>query len=228
MLRDPGDRKIPGPTVRAQPLRTELPAGTELWRVHSVRRTSTEFRTDPVDLHWGGGRFCYIRDELSPRPVPYIYVGLSPLTAVSETLARDLVFHDDGRRRISYTRVKDQLLSKVVTARDLPLVDLRGPAELAAVRQTAWLIRSDADNYQRTRRWASWIRGQARWSVGFRWPSRQDFGPEGADSCILYEPDNAPPLLEPSPEPPLELHTPAGRAYLNDLLKPWGIRVDRR
>ncbi|MEU9289725.1 RES family NAD+ phosphorylase [Streptomyces sp. NPDC048275] len=219
------DQMIPAPTVRAKPHRHVLPAGTELWRVHSSRRGATEFKSVPADLHWDGGRFCHIKDDLSPEKLPYLYAGLSPLTAVCETLARDLRPRPDGRRRITQPKVRDMVLSKVVAAIDLPLVDLTDNAHLAAVHQDIWLVQSEAPAYPRTRRWGSWIRGQASWAVGMRWPSRQDFGLVSGEVCALYEAEDGPALLKPSSEPPLELNTPAGRAYLNDLLAPLRIMV---
>ena len=155
------DQMIPTPTVRAKPYRHVLPAGTELWRVHSAHRAATEFKPVPADLHWGGGRFCDIRDGLSTGPLPYLYAGLSPLTALCETLARDLRMRPDGRRRITQPRVRDMVLSKVATATDLPLVDLTDNARLAAVHQDIWLVQAPAPDYPRTRRWGSWIRDQA-------------------------------------------------------------------
>ncbi len=162
----------------------------------------------------------------SPERLPYLYAGLSPLTALCETLARDLRAGPDGRRRITRPRVRGMLLSKVVAATDLPLVDLTDNSRLAAVRQDIWLVQAEAPAYPRTRRWGSWIRGQADWAVGLRWPSRQDSGLLSGEVCALYERENGPALLKPSSEPPLELDTPAGRDDVNGLLEPLRIRVE--
>ncbi|MEU3831323.1 RES family NAD+ phosphorylase [Streptomyces microflavus] len=221
------DQMIPAPAVRAKPHRHVVPAGTELWRVHSTRRGSTEFKSLPADLHWGGGRFCDIRDGLSAVPRPYLYAGLSPLTAVRETLARDLVMRPDGRRRITRPRVRDMLLSKVVAAGDLPLVDLTDDSHLAAVHQDIWLVQSPAPEYPRVRRWGSWIRSQADWAVGFRWPSRQDSGLVSGEVVALYDRPDGPALLKPSSDAPLALDTPEGRDYLNGVLAPLRIRVEQ-
>ncbi len=220
------DQMIPTLTVRAKPYRHVLPAGTELWRVHSAHRAATEFKPVPADLHWGGGRFCDIRDGLSTGPLPYLYAGLSPLTALCETLARDLRMRPDGRRRITQPRVRDMVLSKVATATDLPLVDLTDNARLAAVHQDIWLVQAPAPDYPRTRRWGSWIRDQADWAMGIRWPSRQDSGAVSGEVCVLYEREDGPALLKPSSEPLLELNTPTGRDYVNSLLAPLRIRVE--
>ncbi|WP_406485791.1 RES family NAD+ phosphorylase [Streptomyces phaeochromogenes] len=218
--------RMPDPSERAKPHRYVLPAGTELWRVHSTRRTATEFKAVPADLHWGGGRFCDIKDELSTDRRPYLYAGMSPLTAVCETLARSLRPRQGGWRRITQPRVRDQVLSKVVAAIDLPLVDLTDNTHLAAVGQDIWLVQSEAPAYPRTRRWGSWIRSQAPWAEGLRWPSRQDSGLISGEVCALYEREDGPALLKPSSDPPLELNTTAGRAYLNELLAPQLIRVE--
>ncbi|MGY0020626.1 RES family NAD+ phosphorylase [Streptomyces sp. cg35] len=221
------DVMIPAPAVRAEPHRYVLPAGTELWRVHAAHRAATEFKGVPADLHWGGGRFCHIRDGLSPDTLPFLYAGLTPLTAVCETLARDLLPRADGRRRITQPRVRGRALSKVVAAVDLPLVDLTDNAGLAAVHQDIWLVQAAAPDYPRTRRWGSWIRGQAPWAVGMRWPSRQDSGLLSGEVVALYgHHDNGQHLLRPSADPSVDLDSPAGRDYLNELLKPLRIRVE--
>ncbi|MEU1276056.1 RES family NAD+ phosphorylase [Streptomyces sp. NPDC005799] len=223
------DQMIPQPSVTATPRLHVLPAGTELWRVHSGRRAGTEFKDEPADLHWGGGRFCYIRDELSTGPVLYLYAAMSPLAALCETLARDLRTREDGRRRIRQAQVRDRVLSKVEAAVDLCLVDLTDGPALAAVHQSHWLVTSEAPAYPRTRRWASWIRGQAGSAVGFRWPSRQEFGRNAADVCVLYLDEetrqHGPALLRPSSQAPLALDSRDGRRYVNDLLEPLRIRV---
>ncbi|MGW6391439.1 RES family NAD+ phosphorylase [Streptomyces sp. NPDC055103] len=219
------DQMIPSSTARVSPLRYVLPAGTELWRVHNAQWGATQFKPVQADLHWGGGRFCDIPDGLRRGKVPYLYVAQSPLTALCETLGRDLEVKD-GRRRITQPKIRDTLLSKVVAAADLTLVDLTTGEGLAAVHQDHWLVTSSARHYARTRRWGSWIRSQAPWATGFRWPSRQDFGPHVADAYALYSPEGGPDLLKPSTEDPLELNTPAGRDYVNSLLKPMKIRVD--
>lgn len=217
---------IPSPTVRVSPLRYVLPAGTELWRVHNAQWGATQFKSVQADLHWGGGRFCDIPDGLSNGKVPYLYVAKSPLTAVCETLGRDLQVQANGRRRITQVKIRNTLLSKVVAAADLPLVDLTKAEGLASVHQDHWLVTSTARDYGRTRRWGSWIRSQASWASGFRWPSRQDFGPHTANAYVLYEREGGPDLLKPSAEDPLELNSPAGRDYVNSLLEPMKIRVE--
>ncbi|MEU2447899.1 RES family NAD+ phosphorylase [Streptomyces althioticus] len=220
------DQIVPEPSVRVSPHRHVLPAGTELWRVHNISRPATEFKPIPADLHWGGGRFCHIRDDLGPRDLPYLYAGLSPLTALCETLARDLRVKPDGWRRVKRPAVRDAALSKVIAAVDLPLVDLTDNIRLAAVRQDKWLVQCEAPDYPRTRRWGSWIRSQASWAVGLRWPSRQDSGLVSGEVCALYEREDGPALLKPSSEPTLELNTEEGRDYVNSLLAPLLIRVE--
>ncbi|MED7828850.1 hypothetical protein [Streptomyces chiangmaiensis] len=44
--------------------------------------------------------------------------------------------------------------------------------------------------------------------------------------CVLYEREDVPALLKPSSEALLELNTPAGRDYVNNLLAPLRIRVE--
>ncbi|MEU2237843.1 RES family NAD+ phosphorylase [Streptomyces sp. NPDC018338] len=220
------DQMIPRSTVRLSPLRYVLPAGTELWRVHNAQWGATQFKAVPADLHWGGGRFCDIPDGLRSGKVPYLYAAKSPLTALCETLARDLEMPDNGRRRITQRKIRGTLLSKVIVAADLPLIDLTQAEGLTAVHQDHWLVTSSARHYARTRRWGSWIRSQASWATGFRWPSRQDFGPHTADAYVLYEDEDGPDLLKPSAEDSLELNSPEGRDYVNSLLEPLKIRVE--
>ncbi|MFE3163993.1 hypothetical protein [Streptomyces sp. NPDC059224] len=68
-------------------------------------------------------------------------------------------------------------------------------------------MQAEAPACPRTRRRGSWIRGQADWAVGLRWPSRQDSGLLSGEVCALCEPEHCPALLQPSSQAPLELDT---------------------
>ncbi|WP_275460813.1 hypothetical protein [Streptomyces noursei] len=71
------------------------------------------------------------------------------------------------------------------------------------------------------------MRHQAPWAAGFRWLSRQDFGPDASDVCVLYAANGSPALLTPSGQEPLHLDDAAGRGYVNALLAPLRIGVEQ-
>ncbi|MFD0488083.1 RES family NAD+ phosphorylase [Saccharopolyspora spinosporotrichia] len=160
----------PPPKYADSPARHELPADAELWRVHSGEFDATSFRPGPSDDHFGGGRF----DGTERDPYPVYYAALQPPTALMEYLARDLRYRDNGGRLVSRGKVNGRRISSVRTTRPLALVSLLSGPDLAAVAQDGWLIQSD--EYGKTRRWASWIREQARWADGLIWRSRRDIG----------------------------------------------------
>ncbi|MEV6975907.1 RES family NAD+ phosphorylase [Kitasatospora sp. NPDC093806] len=215
------DVKVPAPTVRATPHRELLPAGTVLYRVYSAAYPATAFNPNPADDHYQGGRFCSYEGD--GERLPYLYAGFSERTAVLETLVRSLPFDDGGWRRIRRAAVRGRVLSRIETTCDIPLVGLLTPDQLAAVHQDEWLIHCTPDEYPRSRRWAAWIRGQAPWAQGLKWPSKRDLG---SPACILYERDGAGALVKPAGPEPVPLDTAEGAELLNGLLAPLHTRVD--
>lgn len=215
------DVKVPAATVRATPHRFVLPAGTTLWRVHSAAYPVTSFNPYPADTHYEGGRFCSYEGD--GEHLPYLYAGFSERTALMETLVRSLPFAEGGWRWIKRAAVRGKVLSRIETTCDIPLVELVGMERLAAVHQDEWLIQSPPHDYPNTRRWAAWIRGQAPWSQGLRWPSKRDL--DGL-ACILYERGGATGLVKPADAEPVPLDTAAGAVLLNRLLAPLRITID--
>ncbi|MFF2658564.1 RES family NAD+ phosphorylase [Kitasatospora sp. NPDC058032] len=215
------DVKVPAPTVRATPHRDVLPAGTVLHRVHLAAYPATTFNPNPSDTHYEGGRFCSYQGDGAH--LPYLYAGFSERTAVMETLVRGVPFDERGWRRIRRAAVRGRVLSRIETTCDIPLVGLMTLDQLAAVHQDEWLIHSTPDAYPRTRRWAAWIRGQAPWAHGLRWPSKRDLG---SSACILYERGDAPAMVKPTGAAPVALDTAEGAELLNRLLAPARTRID--
>ena len=62
------------------PHRHVLRRGTPLWRVHPRARRAWEFSTRLADPLWDGARF----DATAADKYPYIYAGLSAVTALAE------------------------------------------------------------------------------------------------------------------------------------------------
>ncbi|MFB6892962.1 RES family NAD+ phosphorylase [Kitasatospora sp. NPDC056327] len=215
------DVKVPAPSVRAEPHREVLPAGTVLHRVHNAAYPATAFNPNPSDTHYEGGRFCSYQGDGAH--LPYLYAGLSERTAVMETLVRGVPFDERGRRRIRRAAVRGKVLSRIVTTCDIPLVGLLTLDQLAAVHQDEWLLHSGPDAYPRTRRWAAWIRGQAPWALGLHWPSKRDLG---SSSCILYDRDPATTLVKPAGPPSVPLDSADGAELLNLILAPARTRIE--
>ncbi|MCL7375941.1 RES family NAD+ phosphorylase [Streptomyces sp. 35G-GA-8] len=154
-----------------RPHRRLLPAGTELWRVHSAKRSAEQFNTVSVDAHFGGNRF----DGTPYDPYPYLYVADSPTTALAETLLRSMEFDKESRMRlIPYAAVRAKSLSVVRTRCEVNLVSLVTETDLAAVCQDSWLLEDEGERYAKTRRWASEIRTQATDAMGLIWQSRRN------------------------------------------------------
>ncbi|QUH03381.1 RES family NAD+ phosphorylase [Saccharopolyspora erythraea] len=204
----------PPPKYAGTPVRHELPADAELWRVHSDEFDATSFRPGPSDDHFGGGRF----DGTERDPYPGYYAALGAPTALMEFLARDLRVRDDGTRRVLRRKVAGRRISGVRTTRPLDLVSLLSGPHLAAVAQDEWLVQSE--EYGKTRRWASWIRQQAPWADGLIWLSKRD--PEGR-AVVLFGDRCGPDALEPATS--VELGTLEGAHYLNDVLDPYRVTV---
>ncbi|MFF7177619.1 RES domain-containing protein [Streptomyces sp. NPDC008121] len=192
-----------------------LPAGTELWRVHSVKRPAERFNPVTVDAHFGGNRF----DGTSLDPYSYLYVAADPATALAETLLRSLDFDTGtGLRLVPYAAVRGRALTRLRTRVDLRLISLITEEDLAAVCQDSWLLEAEGDRYAKTRRWASEMRAQEPGAMGLVWQSRR-LRPRLAS--VLFEDRCGAEALNAADDGGCtDLGSPAGVAEVNRLLAP--------
>lgn len=209
----------PPPTAAAvSPAATVLPAGTQLWRVHRCYRAADAFNDAGSDPLFGGGRF----DGTAADPYSYLYAAFDPETAVLETLARGIPFDDRGHRLLRRAAVQRYQVTALVVAGELSLVSLISHEDLAAACQDEWLIQAGPAEYPQTRRWGHWLRCQAGWAQGIRWPSSRHLG---HDSVVLFG-DRCPPgVLAARPATGIALDDRDGAAWLNSRLAPYRIRI---
>jgi hypothetical protein len=175
---------IPTHTI-AVPRRRTVPAGSLLWR---VTREPEALRDAPAPtstpLFWPGsravgrarprsaGRFDPCRDH----EYSYSYVALDDLTALAETLLRDVVF-DGLRRSLPAAEARNRRLILLEAVRELSLISLVSLEDLAAARQDTWLVQADESDYGLTRCWGHWLRECAADADGLVWRSRRN--PDG-------------------------------------------------
>jgi hypothetical protein len=171
-----------------------LPSGSLLWRVSrrtfvqrgslfNARLAPAGSGPGPQDKAIPFGRFDAGQDE----PYAYCYAGLDDLTAIAETLLRDVGFASRVRA-IPFRDVKGRCVAVYETLRPLSLVGLTTSAELSRARQDPWLIQADPDEYAGTRRWGHWLRRSSKDSHGFVWPSRRNPG----GRCVVLFHDRIP------------------------------------
>lgn len=208
----------PPATAAASPRPVMLAAGALLWRVHRQRRQAAAFKPVGSDAHFGGGRF----DSTTGSPYPYLYAAFDQETALLETLVRGIPFDDRGRRLIRRATVAGYRMSAIRVTCDLKLMSLVSTRDLAAACQDEWLVHAGPAEYPQTRRWGQWLREQAPWAQGFRWPSRWHLG---HDALILFG-DRCPAgALAGVPGTAMDLDDRAGAAWLNERLAPYRIRI---
>lgn len=148
-----------------------LPAGTQLWRLHSSRFAAEEFK--PFDPNSPApGRF----DGTPEDPYASLYAATDPETALAETLLRSVSFDlETGMRLVPWAAVRGRSLDVVRTRCELRLVSLRSGAALAAVCQDHLLLESEgAEHYAHTRLQAREIRTQAPEAMGMVWGSKRN------------------------------------------------------
>lgn len=157
------------PPVPCGPLRhADLPAGTELWRVHPRKHPGDAFCPLPADALFGGGRF----DSTGSDAYPFLYAGLTAETALCETLLRDLKFRGTSRQ-VLRAQVRGRTLSSLTTTMPLTMLSLASAVDLASICQPDdWLLRANGHEYAQTRAWAHWLRAHASTVHGFIWQSR--------------------------------------------------------
>ena len=217
----------PPPLYDGTPNRYLLSRGTCLWRLHGRKYGAQAFKDLPSDQLFGGGRF----DATAADPYPFCYVALDEITAVAETMFRELPWNEHGYRRLPRPAVEHRQLSGLTLTCDLALVSLISSQDLAAVAQDEWLVTVKGPEYAQTRGWAQWIRQQASWAYGLVWSSLRDRGGLSivlfGDRCAAtfgskYERT----LLHEIPELAVDLDDDAGAEWLNRRLEPYRTAVD--
>ena len=203
-----------------------LPAGTQLWRMHSSRFAAEEFK--PFDPGTGpNGRFNGTPED----PYPCLYAATDPETALAETLLRSVPFDPKtGKRLVLWASVRDKSLSVVRTKCELKLVSLLTGRALAAVCQDNRLLENEgAKHYESTRNWAREIRTQAPDAMGMIWDSKRN---PSQRVLVLFGdrlPDHADrPLEALSYRSIPDLGSPDGIEEANQLLQPLGSAIRQR
>lgn len=158
-----------------------IPSGSLLWRamsrnsLHSATLFTTRMAPGDDELNNSEiapyGRFDATTDD----PFGFCYAASDDLTAIAETLLRDVSFASRVRA-IPRREVDGRTLVVYETLRPLKLVALTTSAELARARQDPWLVQADPDEYAYTRRWGQWLRRSSPDAHGFTWPSRRNPG----------------------------------------------------
>lgn len=209
-----------------QPNRFLLRRGTCLWRVNHRPYSARSFKLTLADEPAGGARFDGSADDA----YPYYYTALDETTAVGETLLRDLMPDERGRRLVPLAALAGRQLSGLTLTRDLNLISLVTGQDLGAVGQDAWLVTGCGADYEHTRRWGHWLRRQAKWAHGFIWESlrnrgglavvlfgdrcAEDFG-AGYERVLLHEVTDL----------TVDLDDKAGTAWLREVLKDYRVTV---
>ncbi|MER6915353.1 RES family NAD+ phosphorylase [Streptomyces sp. NPDC000594] len=218
-----------GKTLRPFPYRFRphweiLPAGTQLWRMHSSRYAAGEFKPfhpdDPAP-----GRFHGTPED----PYPSLYAATDPETALAETLLRSLpIDRGTGMRLVPRRSVLGRSLNVVRTRCELRLVSLCSGAALAAVCNSPELLESEGpEHYARTRLWARELRAEAPGAMGMIWGSKRN---PSRYAVVLFGDrlaDHAGGPLEALPYRSIpDLGSPEGIKEANQLLEPLRSAID--
>lgn len=208
------------------PNRYLLRRSTPLWRVHHAPYGAWEFKAKPSDVLYGGARF----DATDQDRYPYLYAGLSAVTALGETLLRDVASDDCGYRVVPNREAAGRAISELTLAQDLNLVSLIDAEDLGAIGQDDWLVGCSSLDYPYTRDWAHWLRRQATWAHGLIWDSKRD---RGGLAIVLFGDrlardfgdDYEQTLPRAVTEQVPDLGDAAGVAWANGLLRRYGAIV---
>jgi hypothetical protein len=207
-----------GPRPRFLP----LAAGETLWTV--TDHEAHPFRQPPTgpemrDARWGG-RF----DPTPDCAYPYCYAALDDLTALSETLLRDVPPHAPPRYLPRHA-VVGRGLAVLETRRELWLVSLLDGPDLAAVRQDSWLVHAESRDFSRTQLWGHWLRDSTAPDgaapAGIVWPSKRQ--PSGR--AVLFFGDRCADAVLRSPHGERRLDDDEGHSWVNLRLAQLGTRL---
>jgi hypothetical protein len=154
------------------PHRYVLRRGTPLWRIHPHAYGAFQFNARLSDPLWDGARF----DATEADKYPYLYAGLSAVTALAETLLRDVASDERGYRVVPNDKALGRPVSQLTLAQDLDLVSLIDGQDLGAIGQDDWLVGCSSHDYSHTRAWAHWLRRETDRAHGLIWDSKRDRG----------------------------------------------------
>lgn len=154
------------------PHRYVLRRGTPLWRVHPRAYGAWKFNARLSDVLYDGARF----DATEADKYPYLYAGLSAVTALAETLLRDVASDERAYRVVPNDKALGRTVSQLTLTQDLYLVSLIDGKDLGAIGQDDWLVGCSTPDYPHTRDWAHWLRRETAWAHGLIWDSKRDRG----------------------------------------------------
>lgn len=209
---------LPPQALPGAPTRYVLPAGTTLWRVHRSGRPVHDFDAPRLVKGFGGGRF----DSTRPNGFPYLYCSPDAGTALAERFVRDLDFSVTATRMLPRRALQSRTASVCQTTTDLNLLSLASGPDLAAVGQDGWLLSARGPDLDLTRRWAAWLRDQARWAQGFVWQSGVDLP---KPTMVLFG-DTCGVALAPVDDMAYRLDDPDREGWLRYQLKPHRVVLD--
>lgn len=163
-MTDPGSPE-PSDLSNLDPLFEIWPSGTDLWRVHKLKRRPTAFNPG-LDQ----GRF-HPFPGADGKPVPTLYTASTWEAAVCETVFRDVPLRGADRRK-ARAELAVRALSLVRLRREVPLVDLRALGLRRLQLHRRELIDTEADQYPRIARWARALYQASPLAGGLVWISR--------------------------------------------------------
>ena len=200
-----------------------LPAGSNLWRVHSAVLPPDGFnpygayeKVRDAPTKGAPGRFDSITGDFG-----YLYAGATRKVTVAEAFIRGSAASPFSRY-VPFAAVLDASLARLATTQPLRLVSVHGDG-LARLGQDAWLTSCDEFDYRLTEEWAAAIR---RWSPdaqGLIWRSKRAndgmayvlFGDRISTGCIAVLNDQ-------------QLGVEPGLSLVVRLLEQMGLALDAR
>lgn len=202
---------VPPPPDPFSALIETWPAGGPLYRVHSAQRRATEFNPGVGERT----RFAFFGDP----PVPVLYGGGSPETAVAETL-----LHDVGMANalLGHEVYRGRHLSEVVPRRDLQLVQLHSGGLVKLGVEPQELTATSAAHYLQTVRWAEAAHRGHPDADGLVWMSRRW---NGQASVLLFGDRVEEADLESSSRPLHDFDLERSFAWLYDFCRRLGVDV---
>ncbi|RWR16959.1 RES domain-containing protein [Sinirhodobacter populi] len=196
-------------------MRTQLPSGAELHRIHNQAHGPCEFN----GTNLGSARFSPIKD-LHGKIIPTIYAAESFKCAACEIILRapDAVSDPSALTVVSPQDYQSYQHSVVRSRRALDLVDLTAFGQRAIGLIGNALLAGGTLHYQTTRAWAEAIHAYIPWAAGIYYTSYQA-GPEFA--LILFGDRCSDALEETAPARPIR--APSVEDEIRDIGKAIGI-----
>jgi hypothetical protein len=168
------------PPASGEPKTRPVPPG-HWWRIHPGSFAPEAFNASGL----GNARFSPLFESAPPVPVPTMYAAATLDGAIMETLLHNVPTPSEGFIYDLQADIDRGIVaSQISVTVELQLVDMTSVGLQNMGMLQSQMFETEQGDYERTRRWAAWLRREQPLAQGLAWMSRRD---NSAMAVVLFE-----------------------------------------